>query len=212
MTTLKFSEKKESQAQETSSRRSPGRPRSEESRKAVLKTTNDLLEEVGFSNLSIESIASRAGVGKATIYRWWKSIGTIAIEAFLENVAPKIAFPHTSSAIADLRSQMHSVARAYRGKTGKIVRELIALGQSDTETRQLFVEGYLNPRRCLAKEVLQRAIRQGELGKEIDTEVVVDMLYGPVFHRMLAGHAPIDDAFVDSLLTTLLDGIATVKR
>ena len=187
---------------------SPGRPRSDAAREAILKATNDLLEEAGFANLTIEGIATRAGVGKSTIYRWWKNKGTLAIEAFLEDVAPKIAFPHTSNATADLRSQMHSVARVYRGKTGKVVRELIALGQSDPPTRKLFIEGYLMPRRNVAKEVLQRAIDHGELKKGIDLEIIVDILYGPIFHRMLAGHAPIDDAFVDSLVTSLLEGIA----
>jgi AcrR family transcriptional regulator len=195
-------------SQALSSGSSLGRPRSDAAHEAILKATNDLLEEAGFANLTIEGIAERAGVGKSTIYRWWKNKGALAIEAFLEDVAPRIAFPHTSSAMDDLRSQMHSVARVYRGKTGKVVRELIALGQSDPETRKLFIEGYLMPRRNVAKEVLQRAIDQGELKKRIDLEIIVDMLYGPIFHRMLAGHAPIDDAFVDSLVTSLLEGIA----
>lgn len=201
------SKKGKSFSQVLTSGSSPGRPRSDAVREAILKATNDLLEEVGFANLTIEGIAARAGVGKSTIYRWWKSKGTLAIEAFLEDVAPRIAFPHTSKAMADLRSQMHSVARVYRGKTGKVVREMIALGQSDPPTRDLFIEGYLKPRRNAAKEVLQRAIDQGELKKRIDLEIIVDMLYGPIFHRMLAGHAPIDDAFVDSLVTSLLEGI-----
>lgn len=211
MSTAKPPQKREPLSQATSSRRSPGRPRSDESREAILKATNDLLEEAGFANLSIEGISERAGVGKATIYRWWKSKGTLAIEAFLKGVEPKIAFPHTSSASVDLRLQMRSVAEVYRGRTGKLVRELIALGQSDPETRQLFIDGYLMPRRTVAKEVLQRAINQGELKNWIDLEIIVDMLYGPIFHRMLTSHAPIDDAFVDVLLTSLLEGITTGK-
>ncbi|MDA8416523.1 MAG: TetR/AcrR family transcriptional regulator [Betaproteobacteria bacterium] len=188
---------------------SPGRPRSSSVRKAILKATNDLLDEDGFANLTIEGIAARAGTGKSTIYRWWKSKGALAIEAFLEELAPIIAFPHTSKAMADLRSQMHSVAQAYREKPGKVVREMIALGQSDPETKNLFIEGYLMPRRNLAKEVLQRAIDQGELKSRIDLEIIVDMLYGPIFHRMLTGHAPIDDNYVNSIISSLLEGIAT---
>jgi AcrR family transcriptional regulator len=189
-----------------------GRRRSDQSREAILRATNELLEEVGFAKLSIEGIAARAGVGKTTIYRWWKSKGTLAIEAFLDAVAPQIAFPHTLSAVADMKAQIPKVAQVYRGRIGRIVRELIALGQSDAETRRLFVEGYLEPRRSAAKQVLQRGIEQGELRADIDLDVVVDALYGPLFHRMLTGHAALSDAFVHDLVDLVLDSASKPAR
>jgi AcrR family transcriptional regulator len=182
-----------------------GRRRSNESRDAILKATNELLEEVGFAKLSIEGIAARAGVGKTTIYRWWTSKGTLAIEAFLDAVAPQIAFPCTSSAVADIKAQIPKVAKVYRGRTGRIICELIALGQTDPETRRLFVAGYLEPRRSAAKQVLQRGIEQGELRDDIDLDVVVDALYGPLFHRMLTGHAGLSDTFVRTHVALVLD-------
>jgi AcrR family transcriptional regulator len=184
-----------------------GRPRSEKSREAILTATNELLDEVGFDKLSIEGIAARAGVGKATIYRWWSTKGTLAIEAFLDAVAPQIAFPESQSAIADLKTQLPKVAQIYRGKTGRVLREIIALGQSDPETKRLFVEGYLEPRRSAAKEVLRRGVAQGEFGEGLDLDAVVDALYGPIFHRMLTGHAPLSDAFVAALVEIVLDGV-----
>ena len=189
----------------------PGRPRSDRSRAAILRATNELLEEVGFDKLSIEGIAARASVGKTTIYRWWSGKGPLAIEAFLEDIAPRIAFPESDSAMADLRTQIPKVAQAYRGKMGRILRELIALGQSDPETKRQFVEGYLEPRRRAAKAVLERGIAQGEFKADIDLDVVVDAFYGPIFHRMLTGHAPPSDAFVDALVTLVFDGIARRK-
>lgn len=161
---------------------------------------------MGFDKLSIEAIAARAGVGKATIYRWWNSKGVLAMEAFLAATAPRIAFPTSASAIADLKHQIPKVARAYRGKTGRILRELIALGQADPETNRLYVEGYLEPRRAAAKAVLQRAVTNGELRHGLDLDVLVDALYGPIFHRMLSRHAPPTDAFVNRLIDLVLEG------
>jgi AcrR family transcriptional regulator len=185
-----------------------GRRRNITSREAILAATHALLEEIGFDKLSVEGVATRAGVGKATIYRWWQSKGVLAMEAFLDAIAPTIAFPTTASARDDVLVQTCKVANAYRGKTGRIVCEMIALGQSDAETIRLFVEGYLEPRRSAAKVVLQRGIAQGEFRHGIDLDVVVDALYGPIFHRMLTTHAAIDDVFVDSLVTLILDSIS----
>lgn len=177
-----------------------------------MRATNELLEDVGFDKLSIEGIAARAGVGKATIYRWWNGKGPLAIEAFLEAIAPRIAFPESSSAIADLKNQVPRVAQAYRGKTGRILREILALSQSDRETNKLFVEGYLEPRRTAAKTVLQRGVKQGQLREGLDLDVVVDAIYGPIFHRMLTGHAPLSDAFVNTLLDVVLIGISASAK
>jgi AcrR family transcriptional regulator len=166
------------------------------------------LEESGFGKLSIEGIAARAGVGKATIYRWWPNKGTVAMEAFLAAVSPTIAFSSTASARADLLEQVHKASAAYRGAAGRIVREMISLGQSDSETRRLFVEGYLEPRRSSAKEVLRRGVAQGEFRADIDLDLIVDAIYGPMFHRMLNGHGSIGEAFVEAHMALILFAIA----
>jgi AcrR family transcriptional regulator len=185
-----------------------GRRRSRASRDAILAATDAVLEEVGFAKLSIEAVAARAGVGKATIYRWWSSKGTLAMEAFLGAVAPTIGFPATASARSDIMVQIHKVAKAYRGRAGRIVREMIGLGQFDPETMGAFVEGYLQPRRSAAKTVLQRGVDNGEFRQDTDLEIVVDALYGPIFHRLLTAHAAIDDKFITAHVALILDSIA----
>jgi len=137
-----------------------GRKRSEASRKAILDATYDLLKTVGFHQMSIEGVAARAGVGKATIYRWWNSKGVLAVEAFMEAVAPSIAFRETGSARADMERQMKILAEAYRGRTGEIFTEMIGFSQCDPEMREAFFVGYLKPRREAAKAALQRGIDQ----------------------------------------------------
>ena len=189
----------------------PGRKRDDAAHVAILKATHELLWDVGFDKLSIVEVATRAGVGKATIYRWWPDKGALVMEAFLTRVAPTIAFPHTASALNDIRVQAHRLGRAYRGDAGRIVRTIIASGILDEKTMKLFFDKYLAPRRNAAKEVFRRAAAQGEIRQGLDLELVVDALYAPLFHRMTIMHAPIDTRFVDFLLDSVLSFISTEK-
>src|SRR5262245_62724442 len=96
--------------------RTPGRPRSAASRSAILKAAYQILREAGFAGFTVEGVAARAGAGKATIYRWWQTKGTLAIEAFLVALTPRLNVAGSSgSAIADLRAQVHHAAGIYRG-------------------------------------------------------------------------------------------------
>jgi AcrR family transcriptional regulator len=199
-------------AQATAAAKSGGRPRDDASREAILQATHALLEEAGFDKLSIEGIAARAGVAKTTIYRWWPQKGVLAIEAFLAAVSPELAFPETGSAIADLRAQVQNVARLYRGKTGRIICELVALSQADPVTCRAFTDGYMQPRRRAAKDCLQRGIAQGELRPGLDADQVLDMLYGPIWYRMLMRHGPLDPAYIDAHLDLVLTAIARPRE
>lgn len=185
----------------------PGRRRSETSRKAILDATYDLLKTVGFHQMSIEGVAARAGVGKATVYRWWSSKGVLAVEAFMQAIAPSIGFRETASARADIERQLNLLAKAYRGKAGEILKEMIGFSQSDAETREAFFVGYLKPRREAAKAALQRGIDQGEFQSNLDPEVLVDALYGPLIYRMLTGHYPIDNKFINQIRRVAFEGI-----
>jgi AcrR family transcriptional regulator len=177
-------------------KRPPGRPRSDAVRKMVLQAANSLLEEVGFAKLTMEGIAAKAGVSKATLYRWWPGKGAVAMEAFMAATVPRINFPQTASAVADVTAQMLVLAEAYRGVTGRLIRELIGRGQCDPEVLQTFIDGYLIPRRGATKDVLLRGIASGEIRPDVDLEVLVDALYAPIFHRLLLQHQPLEDAFV----------------
>ena len=193
-----------------SSVRSPGRPRSDASRAAILKAAHQILREGGYARFTIEGVAARAGAGKATIYRWWTSKGTLAVEAFLIAIAPRMdAVRESDSPLADLRKQVHLAATIYRGRTGQLLRELIALGQADTDTGKLLLSDFLEPRRKVALTALRRAYSGGELRREIDIEVLADVLWGPIFHRVLVHRASIDKAFIDKLLDVVLQGAAT---
>jgi AcrR family transcriptional regulator len=193
--------------------RTPGRPRSAASRSAILKAAYQILREAGFAGFTVEGVAARAGAGKATIYRWWQTKGTLAIEAFLVALAPRLAADSgTGSAIADLRAQVHHAAGVYRGRTGQLLRELIALGQEDSETSRVLRADFVAPRHLAAMNLLQRAIETGELPKSTDVEVLTDALWGPIFHRLLVSHMPIDRGFIDKLLDLVLGGARATPR
>lgn len=187
--------------------KTPGRPRSTTSRNAILKAAYQILREGGFAGFTVEGVAARAGAGKATIYRWWQSKGTLAIEAFLVAVAPRMDDVRQGpSAIADLRRQVHVAATLYRGKVGQLLRELIALGQEDSETSRALRSDFVEPRRQAALRLLQRAQASGEIAAGTDIEVLADALWGPIFHRLLVSRMPLDRGFIDKLLDLVLDG------
>ncbi|MEO6079944.1 MAG: TetR/AcrR family transcriptional regulator [Steroidobacteraceae bacterium] len=186
-----------------------GRPRSATSRSAILKAAYQILREAGFAGFTVEGVAARAGAGKATIYRWWQTKGTLAIEAFLVAVAPRMdATNETDSAITDLRAQVHHAAGVYRGRPGQLLRELIALGQQDSATRKVLQTDFVEPRRKSALRLLQRAVEAGELPKDTDIDVLADVLWGPIFHRLLVNHMPIDRNFIEKLLDLVLGGVS----
>ena len=163
----------------------------------------------GIAGFSIEAVAARAGVGKTTIYRWWPSKGALAMAGFLAETAPKIAYPDSGSAVADLTDQLRRVAVVYGGAAGRVLAAIIAEGQRDPATIQAFIDGYARPRRAEARAILQAGIARGELRGDFDPEIALDALYGPIYYRMLVPLGPLDAAWMDKLAATLLAGLAT---
>src|SRR5215213_653179 len=188
--------------------RPPGRPRSERAHRAILQAANDLLESEGFAAVTVEAIAERAGVSKATIYRWWPNKAAVVMDGFLSMVSAELTNQHTGHAREDIRLHMRRLAEAFGGKMGRTVAALIAEGQADPELAEALRSRWLSVRRTEAKEILELGIERGELRDDIDPEVAVDVLYGPIYYRMLVGHAPLDDEFADTLADNVFAGLA----
>ena len=185
--------------------RAPGRPRCEITRAAVLRAAYDLLAEGGLSRFTIEGVAARSGVARTTIYRWWPSKGALAMEGFLEATAQDVHVPATDSVIADARVMLHAFARMMAGTPGRIIRGIVAEGQSDPETIEAFKEGYVKPRRADLRALLERGMASGELRADLDVEMVSYGLFGPLYLRMLLNET-IDAAWVDRLAASALTG------
>jgi AcrR family transcriptional regulator len=199
-------------AKKVAATRTPGRPRSDASRSAILKAAYQILREGGFAQFTVEGVAARAGAGKATIYRWWASKGMLAVEAFMVAVAPQMdAISESDQPLVDLRKQLHLAAAIYRGRAGQLLRELMALRQADEETSKQLVSDFLEPRRKAAFITLNRALEHGDLKPGIDLEVLADALWGPIFHRVLVTQTSISKQFIDKLLDLVFAG-ATAQR
>jgi AcrR family transcriptional regulator len=188
--------------------RPPGRPRSERAHRAILQAANELLESERFAAVTVEAIAERAGVSKATIYRWWPNRAAVVMDGFLSIVSSEVPFSHTGHAREDIRLHMRRLAEAFSGKIGRTVAALIAEGQSDPELAEALRSRWLSVRRAEAREILELGIERGELREDLDPEVAVDVLYGPIYYRMLVGHAPLDNGFADALADHIFAGLA----
>jgi AcrR family transcriptional regulator len=187
--------------------RPSGRPRSERARRAILKAANELLESEGFVAVTMEAIAERAGVSKATVYRWWPNRAAVVMDGFLSTVSSEVPFPHTGHAREDMRIHMRRLTEAFDGKIGRTVAALIAEGQANPELAEALRSRWLSVRRTEAREILELGIERGELREDLDLEVAVDVLYGPIYYRMLVGHAPLDDDFADALADHVFAGL-----
>jgi AcrR family transcriptional regulator len=188
-------------------KRLPGRPRSEESRHSILRSTLKLLKKQGgFAELSIEAIAADASVGKTTVYRWWPTKAALVADAFSSSAAVELQFPNTGSVQKDMNLQMRRLIRVFRSERGKIVAALIAGGQSDPELIEAFRDRFLWPRRKNAYQTLQRGIERGELPVGTDLDLILDSLYGPIYMRFLIRHAKLDESFADEICGLVLQG------
>ncbi len=185
--------------------RAPGRPRCEVTHKAILRAAYDLLAESGVSHFTIEGVAARSGVARTTIYRWWPTKGALAMEGFLEGTAPELELEPMGSVAADVRALLHSFARLQRGTGGRIIRGIIAEGQSDPETVEAFLAGFVTPRRKAVRAIIERGMATGELRADLDVEMVLYGLFGPLYLRMLLNEG-LDEAWVDRLSDFVLAG------
>jgi Transcriptional regulator len=187
-------------------KRPPGRPRSEQARVAILRTTLQVLAKTGFSNLTIEEIADRAQVGKATVYRWWPNKGALIADAFASSTMRQLHFPDTGSIETDMSQQMRQLIKVFASPRGRIVSAILAAGQSDQSLISAFRERFVKPRRQEAYATLRRGIQRGELRKDVDPDLLLDSLYGPIYMRFLIQHDRLTPDFVDHLCALVLGG------
>jgi AcrR family transcriptional regulator len=187
--------------------RSPGRPRSEEARKAILESTLELLKQSGFADLSIESIASHAGVGKATVYRWWPNKGGLVMDAFVSVAEQELSFPPSGPVEKAIREQMKKWSSIFGGPLGRVIAAVIGAGQSEPEMLEAFQNYYVEPRRREARELLKQAIKNGELRPDLDPNLILDILYGPLYLRLLIQSGPLTLAFIDQVFEIVWPGL-----
>ena len=187
--------------------------RSEGSRRSILEATMKLLEDSGptgftVQKLSIERIAREAGVSKTTIYRWWSSKVAVVIDTFLDNHVARTPVRQDVPAIDALREHMASLAEVYGGNEGRLVAQLIGECQQDELAMAEFKKHFWLPRAEAVKSLVERAISEGSIRKDLDSQVVTELLYAPLYFRLLFQSGPLDAKATDSVMQTALEGLA----
>jgi AcrR family transcriptional regulator len=189
---------------EAGSGRGRGRPRSEQARQAILEAAGQLLSETGYGRLTMEGIARRAGVSKQTIYRWWPTRSAVVQEALTEGAAALAPAPDLGSLEADLRALVGATARGMGGAYADMLTGLMAEAQLDDDFAERFRAGFLAQRRAVLREVIERAGARGEIAAHTDIDLLTDLVFGTLWYRLLARHAPVDGQLADRLTDLVL--------
>ncbi len=185
--------------------------RNERSRQAVLEATRELISEVGYAKISIEGIAARAGVGKQTIYRWWRSKGAVVFDSFLalSEGADGIALPDTGDIEADLKAVMRATAAEFADPAFEApIRALNLEIAGDPELAALYREKLAAPVDEAKKERLRSAQRAGQIAADADLDLALELLYAPLYQRWLLRTGPITQEYADALVDHLLRALS----
>ncbi|MEV5072749.1 TetR/AcrR family transcriptional regulator [Microbacterium sp. LMI12-1-1.1] len=184
--------------------------RSEESRQAIIGATLTLIglgeDKPGTTvqRLTIEAIAKRAGVSKATIYRWWPSKVAVVIDAFVSDYLQHTPIDPALPADDALAAHVRSVVRQYGSDEGMIVAQIIAEGQYAPDVLRQFHERFWDDRARVVRELLQRGVDEGLFREDLNLDIAASFIYAPIYQRLLLGGGPLDDAFADDLLSFAL--------
>jgi AcrR family transcriptional regulator len=179
---------------------------------AILAAAGELMLAGGVNAASMEAIAERAGVSKATIYKWWPSRGAVALDGFLAQAQDTIAVPEGLSTREALHYQVLALIRLFRDTpSGPLMRALVSQAECDPEIARAVRERWLAPRRAVAMEIVRAGVASGEFRADIDVAAVSDQLFAPIYHRLIFGHEPLVDELADRLVDQAVAGLCPVR-
>ena len=190
-----------------------GRPRDPRADRAILEVTLELIAEVGVHEFRTEDVAARAGVGKGAIYRRYRSKDELVTAAVGALVSDEIAVPDTGSTRGDLVALMQEAVELYRGpRTGRLMRNLVGAMVQNRGLARSVRDDFLSGRRSALTEVLRRGVERGDLRPDIDVELALDVLGGPLFYRLLVTGGPLDEPLAEGVADLILRGFAPERR
>jgi AcrR family transcriptional regulator len=185
----------------------PGRPRDPKVDEAVLRAVLDLAAEAGLAEVTVDAVAQRAGVGKATIYRRWMGKEAMVLAAWRELVRP-MELPDTGNLRADLRSALDRLALRRDDRLGRLLPQLVAAARVSPELGET-LDDLLEERRRPLQTLLRRGVQRGQLRDDVDLQLLYDMIVGPLLYRVLLyGSAPGTDS-LDALVDLVLKAAGT---
>ncbi|MGH9212306.1 MAG: TetR/AcrR family transcriptional regulator [Acidimicrobiales bacterium] len=187
--------------------RRPGRPRDARADEVILDAAAAVLGESGAHGFSVDAVAARAGVGKATIYRRWPSRAQLLLET-AHMATPDVPDPDTGSVRRDLVLLMAGLLTKMRDTpAGRLMPAVMAEAAVNAEMREL-LQRFVEDRRSRAVAAVRRGIDRGELRSDVDVDLVVDLVAGPIFQRLFITGQPVFDALAERTVDAVLDGVA----
>jgi AcrR family transcriptional regulator len=182
-------------------------PRKTRVRNAVLTAAAEVLRAEGYAGLTMERVAAESGVAKTTLYRTWPTKAALCMDLYLDVASRELRDPDTGDVSGDLKAIAHTVITLQkRTVAGPAFIGLIAEAQISPATRSAFLAEFAEKRRELTRTVLRRAIDRGEIARDTDIDLVIDVIGGATMFRLLQGHAPLTRRFSDSLVELVLSG------
>lgn len=181
-----------------------GRPRSEHSHEAILDAVLRLLEAEGYDALTIEGVARHAGVGKQTIYRWWKCKAELVLEAYANHAASKTPVPDKGSLRADLEAYLSAAFKRLTDISGPIMRGLMADAVHDDEFREVLVNVFIAKRYDALRQIFQRGRERDEVGEAADIDLACELIFGPMWYRLLLQQGKLDARYARQLTSSVL--------
>ncbi len=184
-----------------------GRPQSEEAQRRALEAAHEILMTEGFGRLTIEAVAARSGVGKPTIYRSWANAQELAMAALLVT-SPAETQVEGATAQAALGAQMRALVTAVATTRGRQITMALAAADPESEFTKAFRNQVILSSRAAGRDILEQAAARGEIAPPPDLEALLDMIYGPVFFRLLVGHQRVSPEFGDTIVSIALRAVA----
>ena len=173
-------------------------------KQCILNAVSEALEEYDYSHLTVEDIAARAGVGKSTIYRWWKHKSDLVLDAFKEQTAPVFELDFQQSLAFNFNQQLLKLSQALNHPVG---RALLVVMAEHREAAGEFFKQYLLPRREQMRKLIQVAIERHEIIAEYPFELMLDTLYGPIHYQIIFFNRIPDQTYIEHLVSLVMQPI-----
>jgi len=189
-------------------RKSTGCRRNVATSRAILDAAAALLQEKGYANFCIEEVARRSGASKSTIYRWWPSKMHLLLDIYGTEVEKTIEIPDFGNVQDEIIFLTRSIWKFWRETpSGQAFKSMIAEAQTDPSAVEQWRSQFLPERRRRALFVIQRAAGRGELRPDIQPEIVIDMLFGFSWYRLLTGQIDDDLHVITAMVREIVQGI-----
>lgn len=186
---------------------SPPTPRSVRTRRAVLDATAALMAEGGLAATTIDAIRDRSGVSKTTIYKHWPNRLCVAVDAFTERLALETTLPDTGTAQGDFTQQLRRVSAFYASPLGSVFAQLLTNAMQDPVAADWLSARFLASRQHGIQKLWNRAVSRGEVREDIDPDIAIDLLFGPVMWRLMSGRRPLSEDEADKITDGALNGL-----